>query len=73
MLVSCLTNTFFFKFRANFFSFFQLSIQNFLGFSTFALKIFPAFQLSNQKKVCGKNFSASVPGAIGRTGMCPDA
>ena len=36
--VSCVTNTTFSNFRASFFSFFQISIQKFLGFSTFAAK-----------------------------------
>jgi hypothetical protein len=51
-----------------------------LEFSTFDRKIFrilkfraenfSAREISNQKNLSGKNFSASVPGAIGRTGFC---
>ena len=40
MPVSCQTDNLFSNFRANFFFFFQLSIQNFLGFSTFEPKKF---------------------------------
>jgi hypothetical protein len=73
MRVSCLTDNFFSNFRANFFSFFQLSIQNFLGFFYFRAENFPAFQLSNQKILPDRNFSACVPGTIGRAGMCAGA
>jgi len=67
--VSCLTNTFFSNFRANFFWIFQLSIQKFSGFSNFAPKIFRARELSIRKILGGKNFSVGVPGPIGRTGF----
>jgi hypothetical protein len=76
MPVSCRTNTFFSNFRANFFSFFQLSTQKFLGFSTFALKNFGrknfrakkirACQLSSRKFLPGKTFRPYGPEPIGR-------
>jgi hypothetical protein len=54
MLVNCLTDNFFSNFRANFFSFFQLSIQNFLGFSTFAPTFFSFFNFQTKKKYAEK-------------------
>jgi hypothetical protein len=60
--------------------FFQLSRQKFLDFSTFNRKIFRFFnfraeifsarKISIQKNPGGRDFSASVPGAIGRAEFC---
>jgi hypothetical protein len=36
----------------------------------FRAEIFSAREISGQKNSGGKNFSASVPGAIGRAGFC---
>ena len=49
MPVSSLTDTFFSNFRADFFYHFQLSIQNFLGFSTFAPTFFSFFNFQTKK------------------------
>jgi hypothetical protein len=49
MWVNYLTNTFFSRFRTNFFSNFQLSIQKFSGFSNFEPKIFPPVNFQSEK------------------------
>ena len=49
MLVSYLTNTFFSRFRTNFFWIFQLSFQKFPGFSNFEPKTFPPGNFQPEK------------------------
>jgi hypothetical protein len=68
--VSCQTDNLFSNFRANFFFFFQFSIQKFLGFSTFEPKKDRPYQLSNQKFLPGKHFRPHERDTIGRIKSC---
>jgi hypothetical protein len=69
-LVGCLTDTFFSNFRATFFLKFSTFDRKNFRILKFRAEIFPAQELSIRKILCGKNFSASVPGSIGRAGFC---
>jgi len=64
--VSCVTNTFFSNFRANFFFFFQLSTGNFFTIFKFRAEKKPAHKISNPKFLPGKNFRPCGWDVIGR-------